>query len=175
MGVGCVTKSRCVRRHCVHHLLEICLRTANDAEDLTGRRLLLVRLTGLSMRRSEAFPSLCQLAVACLELLLCLRQALLQVTDPGVFVFGRLAANMGLGFLRLGGLWTLAHQPLLASYEVAGDRLRRTRQSGQGYRQPEPVTAGGLCAGAVNLSKNWGVCGPSPATQPPSQAPEGER
>src|SRR4030095_3407785 len=52
-----------------------------------------------------------------------LRQALFEVADPGVLVPWRLAGNGRLGFLELGRLWTPAHQPLLASYESAEDRL----------------------------------------------------
>src|SRR5207245_9521883 len=53
----------------VKHRLHISRRTGNHAQDLTRCRLLLVRLTDLSMRRGELFPSLCQFTVACLELL----------------------------------------------------------------------------------------------------------
>src|SRR5262249_6774047 len=78
--------------------------------------------------------------------------------------------QQGLSFLGLGGLWTAGHLPPLASYRSGGDRLRRTRQSGQGDGLPELVTTGGLCAGRVNPSKIRGALLPSP--QPPSQAPE---
>src|SRR5262245_8254304 len=89
------------------------------------------------MRRRELFPSLCQLAVARLELPQRLdlvpqrpREALLQVADLRPIILGP-AANRGLGFLGLGGLWTPAHRPPLVTYESAGDRLRRTRPPGQ--------------------------------------------
>src|SRR5262249_38764658 len=80
-----------------------------------------------------------------------LRQALLQVADPGV-VPGRLTGNRELGFLGLRWLWTPAHRSPLASYDSAGDRLGEPVNQGKGTRQPELVTAEGLCAGRVNLS-----------------------
>src|SRR5262245_36433591 len=62
---------------CLEDGLEIERGSADHLEQFAGRRLLLVRLADLSMRRGELFPNLCQLAVACLELLLRLRQPFL--------------------------------------------------------------------------------------------------
>jgi hypothetical protein len=71
------------------HWLNVGRRTADDTQDLTGRRLLLLRLRFVPQR---------------------LRQARLQVAHPSGVVLGRLAGNRGLGFhLGLRGLWTPAH------------------------------------------------------------------
>src|SRR5262245_13443790 len=100
------------------------------------------------MRRCDLFSSLCEFAVSCLELRLSLRQTLRQVADPGVFAFGRLMGNRGLGFLGLRGLWTPAHQPLLASYEVAGDRLGEPAGRGKGAAKSDPHVTGDVHQGA---------------------------
>src|SRR5262245_36830790 len=82
----------------VEDRLGVCGRARDDPQNLGRGRLLLLSLRLALYRFSLA--------------LLCLRQALLEVGDPGAIVLGRLA---GLGFLGLGGLWTPAHRPPLAS------------------------------------------------------------
>src|SRR4029453_10786118 len=105
-----------VRRDSIEDRLEVGRRVADHAQDLAGRGLLLLRLNQLAVARLE-LPQRLRLALERL------RQALLQVADPGGIVLERLAGNGGLGFLRLRRLLAPTHQPLLASYESVGDRL----------------------------------------------------
>src|SRR5262245_31979158 len=107
-GVQGVAEPRCVQRDRVEHRLQVGRRGGDRPQNLGRRRLLLLRLN--------------QLAVTRLELLPRLRQALLEVADPGAVALGGLAGSRGLGLLGLSGLWTPGHQPPLA-YESAGDRL----------------------------------------------------
>src|SRR5215510_9719873 len=81
----------------VEYRLEVARGTADEAQDLARRRLLLLRLN--------------QLTVARLELPQRLRQACLQVADPGAVVRGRRAGKGGLRFLGLRRLWTPTHLP----------------------------------------------------------------
>src|SRR4029453_15667095 len=71
--------------------------------------------------RGPLLPRLCQLAVASLELVQRLRQALLKVADSSAVVLGRLAPNRGLGLaLVLRRLWAPAPRPPLASQSDGG-------------------------------------------------------
>src|SRR5262245_32932554 len=94
-------------RQGLEHGLDVGRRAADDTEYFRGRRLL---IQGLS-----------QLTVPGLELPERLRQALLQVADPGVVVPGRLAGDSGLGLdLVLRGFGTPTHRPLVhASFPIS--------------------------------------------------------
>src|SRR5262249_25311934 len=84
---------------------------ADDAEDPAGGRFPLQGLR-LTLQR--------------------LREALLQIGDPGVLVLARFTGNRWLRFPGLGGLRTPTHQPLLASYEGAEHRLGEPVCRGKG-------------------------------------------
>src|SRR5262245_57707495 len=101
----------------VEYRLDVGRRLADDLQNLGRSRLLFLRL----------------------------RQALLQVADPRSIVLGRLAGDRGLGSLGLGGLWTPAHWPPLASYESAGDRL--------GERACVGKCVGRLCWCSIRMSR----------------------
>src|SRR4029453_10436474 len=124
------------------HRLDVRLRAADDPQDFAGGRLLFLRLN--------------QFAVACLELLLRLRQALLKVADPRAVALGRLATNRRLGFLGLRGLWTPAHRPPLASYDSAGDRLGEPVNHHKGTANSNLSGSEG-CVRGGELIKNPGV------------------
>src|SRR5262249_56093590 len=69
----------------------------------------------------------------------------------------RLGGSGGFGFVRLGGLWTTAHQPLLASYEVAEDTLGEPVSQGKGTANQNLSLMGVLCREGEPV-KNPGVC-----------------
>src|SRR5262249_40951499 len=85
----------------LHDGLQVARRTADHTQDLSRRRLLLLRL----------LPKVQRLRL----LLESLLQALLQIVDPGAVVLGRLARTRRPAFLGLRGLWTPAHGPPFAS------------------------------------------------------------
>src|SRR5262249_40180769 len=109
--------------HCGEDWLKLSRRPADHPKDLAGGRLLFLRLN--------------QFAVACLELLLRLRQelqglgqTLLRVTDLGVLIRPRLAVTGGLGFA-LCWVGPPTHLSPLPPYESAGDRLGERARVGK--------------------------------------------
>src|SRR5262249_4648028 len=82
-----ITESNGARHDRVEYRLRVIRRARDHAQDICRGRLLLLSFR-LALQR--------------------LRQALLQVTNPGV-VLRRLAGNRKLGFLGLGGLRTPTH------------------------------------------------------------------
>jgi hypothetical protein len=98
--------------------VKICRGLADHPQDLSRGRLLLLRFCRSLYRFSLTLQRL--------------RQALLQVSDTGGIVLGRLGGDRGLG-LGLHGLRALTHRPLpfAACSAAAEDQARRTRPPGQ--------------------------------------------
>src|SRR5437667_11091842 len=84
----------------IEHGLDVGGRATDNAENFDGRRLLLDQHL-LSLERFR-------------QSLLCFRQVLLKLVDPGALALPRFAGDRGLCFdLKLRGLCTPTHQPLL--------------------------------------------------------------